>query len=328
MSTNASTVTDPAKAADPFVDPASLGQQLAYAPIVVAVRDGVEGAGPVCVASALERRFGSRVSAIEVLDTSDLALPTPLPAAFTYARELIGDEPYAADARARRSQFSAWLGEPNEWPVRIAVGTVAPEILRFAEHEGAALIVMGLRHHGLVDRVLRDETTLTVARRARAAVLGVTPTLRGLPRNVVVGVDFGPASSRAARAALDIMEPGSETDHSALRLVYVDSTWIEGALEETAGEALIRELGVAAAFERLIRELGVPATIDVHTTVRRGVVAQGILSLADEAGADLIVVGSLRYERLERWILGSVTTEVIRDGRCSVLVIPPTPAVA
>jgi nucleotide-binding universal stress UspA family protein len=34
-------------------------------------------------------------------------------------------------------------------------------------------------------------------------------------------------------------------------------------------------------------------------------------------------VGSLRHDRVECRILGSVTTEIIRDGRHSVLVIPP-----
>ena len=198
------------------------------------------------------------------------------------------------------------------------------EILRWAEHEGAALIVMGLRHHGLVDRVLRDETTLTVARRARAAVLGVTPTLPGLPRSAVVGVDFGPASIRAARAALDILDPGTPTSRSPLRLAYVDRTGFECGREDTAGEAVIRDLGVAAAFERLVDELAAPPTVDVETVVRRGVVAHELLALVDESGADLIVVGSLRHERIERWILGSVTTEVVRDGRCSVLIIPPS----
>jgi nucleotide-binding universal stress UspA family protein len=323
MPTTITTVTEPANPADSAA-PISLGDELTFAPMVVAVSDGVEGTGPVRVASALQRRFGSRVSAIEVMDTSNLALPTPLPSAFTYARELIGDEPYVEDARARRSQFTAWLGEPNEWPVRIAVGTVAAEILRWAEHEGAALIVMGLRHHGLVDRVLRDETTLTVARRARAAVLGVTPTLPGLPRSAVVGVDFGPASIRAARAALDILDPGTPTSRSTLRLAYVDRTGLEGGREDTAGEAVIRDLGVAAAFERLVDELAAPPTVDVETVVRRGVVAHELLALVDESGADLIVVGSLRHERIERWILGSVTTEVVRDGRCSVLIIPPS----
>jgi universal stress protein E len=319
------TVTQPPNPAESAA-PISLGEQLAYAPIVVAVNDGVEGAAPVRVASALQHRFGSRVSAVEVMDTSNLALPAPLPSAFTYARELIGDVPYADDARARRSQFTAWLGEPNEWPVRIAVGTVPAEILRWAEHEGAALIVMGLRHHGLVDRVLRDETTLTVARRARAAVLGVTPTLRALPRSAVVGVDFGPASIRAARAALDILEPGTPAERSVLRLVYVQRDGLDGAHEDTAGEAVIRELGVAAAFEQLVRELAAPSTVEVQTIVRRGGVADALLAVVDESVADLIVVGSLRHERIERWILGSVTTEVVRDGRCSVLVIPPSAA--
>ena len=326
MTTNAPVANQPANPADTRPGPVSLGEQLAYCPVIVAVTDGVEGAGPVRVASAIERRFGSRVSAVEVMDTSGLALPPPLPAAFTYARDLIGDAPYADDARARRGQFSVWLGEPNEWPVHIALGTPASEILRYAEHEGAALIVMGLRHHGLVDRVLRDETTLTVARRARAPVLGVTPTLSGLPRSAVVGVDFGPASIHAARAALDILEPGTAANPSVLRLVYVDRSGLEGSREDTAGEAIVHELGVAAAFERLVRELAAPPAVRVDCAVRRGDVAREVLALADESDADLIVVGSIRHERIERWILGSVTTEIVRDGRRSVLVIPPLPA--
>ena len=89
--------------------PVSLGDQLRYCPVVVAVSGDPSGAGPVRVASALGARYGSRVSAIQVLDVSDLPLPTPLPAAFTFARDLIGDAPYAEDARARRKQFSDWL---------------------------------------------------------------------------------------------------------------------------------------------------------------------------------------------------------------------------
>jgi len=304
--------------------PVSLGDQLRYCPVVVAVSGDPSGAGPVRVASALGARYGSRVSAIQVLDVSDLPLPTPLPAAFTFARDLIGDAPYAEDARARRKQFSDWLGGPNEWPVHIAVGAPAYEIQRYAESEGAALIVMGLRHHGVFDRIVRDETTLTVARRARGAVLGVTPTLIGLPHRAIVGVDFGPASIRAARAALDVLGHRPSADGTMLRLVYVDRSGVEGRREDTAGEALIKHLGVDAAFEQLVRELAAPPGVHVECVTRHGVPAAELLACADESRADLVAVGSLRHERLERWILGSVTTEVIRDGRCSVLVIPPT----
>src|SRR5690349_800155 len=134
----------PTGAAPTLGSTVSLGYQLRYCPLVVAVSGEADGAAPVRVAAALERRFGSRVSTVQVLDVSDLPLPTPLPAAFTFARGLIGDAPYADDARARRRQFGDWLGTPNEWPVHISVGAAAYEIERYAEHLGAALIVMGL----------------------------------------------------------------------------------------------------------------------------------------------------------------------------------------
>jgi universal stress protein E len=301
----------------------SLGDQLRYCPIVVAVSGESAGAGPVRVASALEARYGSRVSAIQVLDVSDLPIPTPLPAVFTFARNIIGDAPYAEDARERRQQFSDWLGRPNEWPVHVAVGAAAYEILRYAESHGAAMVVMGLRHHGVADRILHDETTLTVARRAHGAVLAVTPALIGLPHRAIVGVDFGPASIRAARAALDVLGHRPSKEGTMLRLVYVDRSGVEGRREDTAGEALIKHLGVDAAFEQLVQELAAPPGVHVESVIRHGVPAAELLACADESRADLIAVGSLRHERIERWILGSVTTEVIRDGRCSVLIIPP-----
>jgi len=304
--------------------PVSLADQLRCCPIVVAVSGDAADAGPVRVASALEARYGSRVSAIQVLDVSDLPLPTPLPVAFTLARNIIGDSPYAEDAVARRGQFSDWVGRPNEWPVRISVGAAAYEILRYAESQGAALIVMGLRHHGVVDRILRDETTLTVARRARGLVLGVTPALIGPPHRAIVGVDFGPASIRAARAALDVLGHRPSGQGMMLRLVYVDRSGVEGRREDTAGEALIKHLGVDSAFEQLVRELAAPPGVHIECVTRHGLPATELLACADESRADLIAIGSVRHERLERWILGSVTTEVIRDGRCSVLVIPPS----
>lgn len=301
----------------------TLADQLRGGTMLVAVTGEADTTAPVTVAFALEQRYACTVAAVQVIDISNAPLPAPLPSIFTLARDLIGDAPYAADARARRQQFAELLGEPNEWPVHIALGTPAPEILRAAEARGAALIVMGLRRHGVVDRVFRDETTLTVARRARAMVFGAVAELRGLPRTAVVGVDFGPASLRAARAALDVLARPTSDAPVRLRLVYANGNIGDGAEEESAGEALIRRLGVAAGFERLIRELDAPPDVIVDWTLVDGEASAALLAFATESHADLIAVGSLRHERVERWMLGSVTTEIIRDGRCSVLVIPP-----
>ena len=40
-------------------------------------------------------------------------------------------------------------------------------------------------------------------------------------------------------------------------------------------------------------------------------------------GAPLVAAGSVRYGRLDRWLLGSVSTALVRDGRLSVLSVPP-----
>jgi len=312
--------------AEPVARPraTSLGDELRQGRLLVAVTGGSDTAAPVIVAHALARRYGCEVSAIQVMDISDAALPTPLTSAFTLARNLIGDETYAADVHARRQQFTDLLGEPNDWRVHVALGTPASEILREARSHGVALIAMGLRHHGVVDRMLRDETTLTVARRAQAPVLGVVPSTRALPRTAVVGVDFGPASIRAARATLDVIQHSVDAP-AALHLVYVDLRDADTARDDTTGDGVIRRLGVHAAFEHLIAELGAPPTVTVTSSIRFGEAAPELLAFATETNAEIIAVGSLRHERVERWILGSVTTEVVRDGRCSVLVIPPEP---
>jgi nucleotide-binding universal stress UspA family protein len=51
--------------------------------------------------------------------------------------------------------------------------------------------------------------------------------------------------------------------------------------------------------------------------------AQAILEYADEIGSDLITAGSVQHSRLDRWMVGSVSGELVRDGRRSVLVVPP-----
>ena len=300
-----------------------LSDELRSGRVLVAVTGGTDANGAVAIAHAIERRYGSGVLAIQVMDTSVVALPAPLSSAFTMARSLVGDAPYAEDAMARRRQFAEITGVPNEWPVHVSVGTPSEEILRYARKEGVALIAMGLRRHGIAHRVLDDETTLTVARHARATVLGVVPDLRGLPRRAIVGVDFGPASVHAAHAALDLLARPVSHEGAALRLVYVDRHAGTDPEADTAGSALIARLGVHAAFEQLVQQLDAPANVRVDCITLYGSPAQELLALATETESDLIAVGSLRHERVERWILGSVTTAVIRDGRCSVLVIPP-----
>ena len=46
-----------------------------------------------------------------------------------------------------------------------------------------------------------------------------------------------------------------------------------------------------------------------------------ILDVAEEWGADLIVVGSHGYRALKRFLLGSVSHSVVSHAKCSVEVV-------
>jgi nucleotide-binding universal stress UspA family protein len=70
------------------------------------------------------------------------------------------------------------------------------------------------------------------------------------------------------------------------------------------------------SLARLAAERGVPARVDAET----GKPAQRICDLAADWGADLIVLGHASRHPLKELLLGSITTHVLRDAPCSVLI--------
>lgn len=52
--------------------------------------------------------------------------------------------------------------------------------------------------------------------------------------------------------------------------------------------------------------------------IRIGPAAQQILELAEDVGADFIILGTRGYTGVERLLLGSVAEKVVREAKCSV----------
>ncbi len=88
-------------------------------------------------------------------------------------------------------------------------------------------------------------------------------------------------------------------------------TGVLEALEE-AGRQIVRETA------QTLREAGVPDVVEV---LREGHPAEEIVKYAEEAGIDLIVMGTHGRRGLDRILLGSVAEEVVRTAEVPVMTV-------
>jgi len=217
-----------------------------------------------------------------------------------------------------RAALSDATSQSIDWPIQIAMGNPAGAIVREARRLGAGLIVVGLRPHGRMARATNDETVLNVMRNAPCAVLAIVPGTTGLPSRALVALDFGESSLVAAHMASGLMR-----DDATLVLAYVSGSTGRPA---THGASIIHALGVQAGFERTAREQARPGLTIDHVVLHHelpATPAEMLLEYAEGAHSDLLAAGSANLGRLDRWIMGSVSADLVRDARCSVLIVPP-----
>jgi nucleotide-binding universal stress UspA family protein len=137
---------------------------------------------------------------------------------------------------------------------------------------------------------------------------------------VVCGVDRSDAGEAAARLAARVAR-----DTGTLRLVAVANSSIAvhaGWQMATVGELLVEE-----ATEALERGRALASAIrPVETALVEGDPVSTLLAEVEREQATLVVVGSHGLRRATGIALGSVTTHLVHDAPCSVLVARPPAA--
>ena len=291
--------------------------------LLLAVDRSARSEPPAQAALDLATRHGARVQVMTVYDTRPQLIPPPLDLALALEDRVGGAALHEQEEREVRELIQAGLGRPVDWPVDLRLGTPSPTIIDAARATGASMIVLGLRRHSMIDRAFRDETALNVMRAAPCSVLAVTPWTTIPPKRVLVGIDFGRASLHAARVALDLVADGG-----TMILAYATPPELPAAPDD--GEHLVHTLGVDAAWRRFITQLAAPANVTVEHVVLEHQPGRSVSDLlsqfADISAIDLVALGSRRHGRLERWLLGSVTSEMARDGAYALLAVPPDDA--
>jgi nucleotide-binding universal stress UspA family protein len=144
--------------------------------------------------------------------------------------------------------------------------------------------------------------------------------------SIVVGTDGSETAGKAVQAAVEL----AGTIGASLHLVSAYEPVARGRLRAEARQApedlqwMINPREDVDATLREAAETVEQAGVGVETFAREGDPADAILDVAEERGADLIIVGNKGMTGAKRFLLGSVPNKVSHHAPCSVLIIRTT----
>ena len=292
--------------------PAGGKDSVGLGPIVVA-SEGTTASDPALqAAKLLAFDSATRVVVLSVLE------PTPALALDYAILPPIPDEASPGDNRSRvvNDQLARVGAAASRWTVDLQDGDAACVIARRANELHAELVIVGIGHHDLLDRVIGEETALRTLRACNAPVLAVSSNFKNLPTRVLVATDFSVGSIEAARTAMRFFE--------SISLIYLVHVKPRVGLQPEAFAAweMLYGESLTTQFERASAELGDHPGVTVETMTLEGKASHELLRFALETKVDLIVSGSSGAGFIDRLLVGSTATGLIRGAKCSVLTVP------
>ena len=260
-------------------------------------------------AQALASRMGAEVHVLSVhIEQGNLHGLANFPNLDDIEKQLLGQ------ARAKMRDFLADRGNDLIAEV-ISDQDEASAILRYAEHRGIDLIVMGTHGRNVATRFFLGSVAAEILRRAPVPVL-VTGSEHaagnGETGRILVPVDFSDVSlellqhaaslASALDAAIDVVHV---SDPQSLPPYYARTF---GEKQQRMAEQALQKLLAAASLE-----------VEYTTAVLTGKADEVIVDLAAARKHDMIVLASAGRSRLSQMLLGSTADRVIRKAPCPVL---------
>ena len=133
------------------------------------------------------------------------------------------------------------------------------------------------------------------------------------PPNVLIAYDGSEPSRRALDRVRSFMPNASVAVVNVAAPVYRNPALSKFAADDEEE----RQQAALTEAKALLAERG----IEARSTAPVGDAAEEIVRVAGESGADLVVLGARGLNPLERLVLGSVSTKVLHQAPCDVLVV-------
>ena len=271
--------------------------------------------GAVSAAFALARRYGAEVHLIEVV--------SPRGASF------LGDAPAQGGSKGHRSRLEHAIKAAAHATIAVRTvsysGDAATIIPSYMQLVKARLLVIS-QHYGTPRWRRSARIVGTLCRAAPGPVLVLPPgvsaktTARAFG-HILSAVDFTVASAVAVRTTIGLIRQTG----ARLTLVHaLKNAPHQPVFSGAEAASVARNLRGQAALmtERLRRKTPADVRIRVDARVTTGDPHHGILDVASDVKADLIVMGVPPRSRLDEVLFGSTLRDILRRTKIPVLVLP------
>lgn len=208
--------------------------------------------------------------------------------------------------------------------VSVIVGKRQRAIARYAQEWGADLIVLGGYRDRFSDALL-GTTAERVMRQAQRPILVVNAVPIGQYADVLMATDLSEAFTRVVRLTEDLgvlegarvsvvhaFEPAVNAMPYATDNTESHAEQYMQYMRRSTDDTLAAQFGAAgldlSQFSIFKRDAAPLRAID---------------DVSQRIESDLVVVGASRFPALKRTLVGSVSSEVVRNLQCDVLVVPP-----
>lgn len=265
-----------------------------------------------------------RCNAIDLLHVIDPSLTGALE---RMLKDTPSSEGVSLEEHARRelndvaSRIKSETGMKSE--CRVIFGRPATQIGLRAEAISADVVVVGAHGCNSISRFFIGNTPYKLLHAGKSPLLIVKNSPERHYHNVLVPVDFSESSKRAAQLALAI------APHANVLLLNVFGVPQAGLMQYSGVSGdYINAYRIGAEqiaigeMERFLSGLETERT--VSTSVQFGYPTFVIQDYAEKFKPDLIVMGKHGQNRVEDYLLGSVTRSTIEGTSCDILVTLPS----
>ena len=288
--------------------------------VLIAVDGSAGAAEAVGLAHTMAWPDHSRLRVVSVVERESWILPMQPLAGIAPAleSEIVGY------LEARQAEIVELLAPAHDVETAILRGRPGTAIIEEANRFAADVIIVGSRGHGVIATLMLGSVSAEVVDHARIPVLvSRRPTLS----HVVLATDESP-SARAAEEVVAGWRSFEELPIDVVTVAEAVRPWTSGiapGFQHQAREAYAQELEEASELaERVAQEATARLRAKgrlAEALTRRGDPAAEIIALADQRGADLVVLGSRGRSAIAEIVLGSVARNVLAGSEASVLVV-------